>query len=120
MGYTPDLVVGAWMAHTGNDAKGNPIGRYPLHGLFGVTTAAFMFKDFLPVYYGSRAIPTFQRPAGISGDGTICRTTPKSTRPRRRPRQALPQRPRSRRCTPVTAAPSSCGSGGGDLKIQGT
>ncbi|MDQ6747356.1 MAG: transglycosylase domain-containing protein, partial [Candidatus Dormibacteraeota bacterium] len=61
MGYTPDLVVGSWMAHTGHKADGTSIGRYPLPGLYGVTTSAYIFKDFLPVYYSGRAIPQFQR-----------------------------------------------------------
>src|SRR5260370_31285676 len=77
MGYTPDLVVGTWMAHTGTDAKGNPIGRYPLKGLYGVTTSSYMFKDFLPIYYsGARKIPTFTRPPLMQG-GPVCqRATP--------------------------------------------
>lgn len=71
MGYTPDLVVASWMAHTGRGADGRPIGLYPLPGLFGVTTSAYIFKDFLPVYYGSRKIPEFAKPPEVLG-GTEC------------------------------------------------
>jgi penicillin-binding protein 1A len=114
MGYTPDLVVGAWMAHTGKDPAGNPIGRYPLHGLYGVTTASYMFKDFLPVYYaGSHKIPTFQRPALIQG-GLVCQgpspapgTTPSPT-----PSTAGP-------ISPANPTREICVSHG-DLRIEGT
>jgi penicillin-binding protein 1A len=74
MGYTPDLVVGTWMAHTGRNPNGSAIGRYKLDfSLFGVTTAALMFRDFLPVYYNGRAIPTFEKPPGMTNT-TSCHT----------------------------------------------
>ena len=103
MGYTPDLVVGTWMAHTGRNADGTPIGRYPLNGLFGVTTAAYMFKDFLPVYYGSRKIPVFEKPPAITG-GQLPPRSPAS-RPRVRATGAglLHRRPQDRG---VTEAPT--------------
>jgi len=103
MGYTPDLVVGSWMAHTGHNAEGRPIGRYPLPGLFGVTTAVYMFRDFLPIYYTNRPIPTFQRPPGISGGASVCPA------PTDRSGNPLPQ----------NQAPRSFNCGGGDLKIEG-
>ena len=66
MGYTPDLVVGAWMAHTGNNPDGSPIGPFPLPGQFGVTTASHMVEDFMRAYYvNGHAIPAFAKPAGI-------------------------------------------------------
>jgi penicillin-binding protein 1A len=66
MAYTPDLVVGTWMAHTGNNPNGTPIGRYPLPGQFGVTTASHMAEDFLKIYYvNGHKVPTFEKPAGI-------------------------------------------------------
>ena len=103
MGYTPDLVVGTWMAHTGHNPEGRPIGRYPLPGLFGVTTSVYMFRDFLPIYYANRPIPTFQRPPGISGGPSVCPVpTDHSGNP-------LPQ----------NQAPRSLNCGGGDLKIEG-
>ena len=115
MGYTPDLVVGAWMAHTGKDAKGNPIGRYPLHGLFGVTTSSYMFKDFLPVYYaGAHKIPTFVKPALIQGGVTCGAPTPApGATPVPTPAPSAgpisPANPRGPTC--ITR---------GDLKIEGT
>jgi penicillin-binding protein 1A len=110
MGYTPDLVVGTWMAHTGHNPDGSSIGRFRLPGLFGVTTAAYMFKDFLPVYYNGRQIPTFQRPAGIQGGGTICHAEP---RPSPSPGTTNPTPP------PNPASKPQC-SEGGDVKIDGT
>jgi penicillin-binding protein 1A len=121
MGYTPDLVVGAWMAHTGHNPDGTSIGRYPLRGLFGVTTAALMFKDFLPVYYNGRPIPTFQRPPGISGNGTICST---GSRPAAPPSPEASATPASNSpispLHPISPPSPSCSGGGGDLKIAGT
>ena len=115
MGYTPDLVVGAWMAHTGKDAQGNPIGRYPLHGLFGVTTSSYMFKDFLPVYYaGAHKIPTFVKPALVQG-GVTCAAPPPAPGATPVPSPSLgagpisPANPRG----PICITP-------GDLKIEGT
>lgn len=119
MGYTPDLVLGSWMAHTGHNPDGSSIGRYPLHQLFGVTTSALMFKDFLPVYYNGRPIPTFQRPAGISGTGTICSTRPApsaSPSPSPGPPSGSPISP----LHPIAPPAPTCFSGGGDLKINGT
>jgi penicillin-binding protein 1A len=73
MGYTPDLVVSSWMAHTGPCADGH-LGLCPLgNNIFGVNTASHVFRDFLPVYYGTRKIPDFVRPNGVSGGG-FCRT----------------------------------------------
>ena len=103
MGYTPDLVVGSWMAHTGHDAAGHSIGRYPLRGLFGVTTSAFVFKDFLPVFYNGRKIPEFQRPPGIQGGPAVCKD------PQKQGTAPLGQ----------NRAPISINCGGGDLKIEG-
>jgi penicillin-binding protein 1A len=103
MGYTPDLVVGTWMAHTGHDAQGHAIGRYPLRGLYGVTTAAYMFKDFLPVFYNGRKIPEFQRPPGITGGPAICKDP-----------QRLANAPLGQNQAPITI---NCG--GGELKIEG-
>jgi penicillin-binding protein 1A len=121
MGYTPDLVVGSWMAHTGHNPDGSSVGRYPLHGLFGVTTSALMFRDFLPVYYNGRPIPGFQRPPGISGSGTICTTTPAPTAS---PSPAASPGPPSTApispLHPISPPAASCSSGGGDLRISGT
>ncbi|MFN2462465.1 MAG: transglycosylase domain-containing protein [Candidatus Dormibacteria bacterium] len=103
MGYTPDLVVGTWMAHTGHAKDGRPIGRYPLPGLFGVTTSVYMFRDFLPVYYANRPIPTFARPPDIAGGASTC---PPPTDHLGNP---LPQ----------NQAPKQLNCGGGDLKIAG-
>ncbi|MFN2466020.1 MAG: transglycosylase domain-containing protein [Candidatus Dormibacteria bacterium] len=103
MGYTPDLVVGTWMAHTGHRPDGTSIGRYPLPGLYGVTTSAYMFKDFLPVYYAGRQIPTFQRPPGIQGGTTSCKE------PAKQPNAPIGQ----------NQAPISVSCSGGDLKIEG-
>jgi membrane peptidoglycan carboxypeptidase len=73
MGYTPDLVVASWMAHTGPCANGQ-LGLCPLgDNIYGVNTASRVFKDFLPVYYGNRKIPEFVKPPGVSG-GSFCRT----------------------------------------------
>jgi membrane peptidoglycan carboxypeptidase len=111
MGYTPDLVVGSWMAHTGHNPDGSSIGRFRLPGLFGVTTAAYMFKDFLPVFYNGRQIPTFQKPAGIQGGGTICQPQPRPT-----------PAPGANPAAPPNPSPSpgpQCASGG-ELKIDGT
>ena len=101
MGYTPDLVVGTWMAHTGHEADGKPIGRYPLPGLFGVTTSVYMFRDFLPIYYANRPIPTFPRPAGIVGGPSTC--------PTQTDRTGNPL-PRTRPPGPPTAAVATSGS----------
>ncbi len=113
MGYTPDLVVGTWMAHTGTDAKGNPIGRYPLRGLYGVTTSSYMFKDFLPIYYtGSHKIPTFTKPPLIQG-GLTCETPPgPSPAP-------TPSNSSSAPISPANPIGPICVSHG-DLKIEGT
>src|SRR5690349_13430659 len=72
MGYTPALVVASWMAHTGHNPDGTPIGRFSLPGQYGVTTAVYMFRDFLPIYYAGRPIPTFQRPGGLAGGQQPC------------------------------------------------
>jgi penicillin-binding protein 1A len=121
MGYTPDLVVGSWMAHTGKNPDGSSIGRFPLHGLFGVTTSALMFKDFLPVFYNGRPISTFPRPPGISGTGTICSG---SQAPSAQPAPAAPPTPDSTSPVsplhPIAPPAPSCSGGGGDLKINGT
>lgn len=103
MGYTPDLVVGAWMAHTGHKPDGTSIGRYPLPGLYGVTTSVYIFKDFLPVYYNGRQIPQFQRPPGITGGPAACKDPGK-----------LPGAPIGQNQAPV-----NLGCTGGDLKIEG-
>jgi penicillin-binding protein 1A len=104
MGYTPDLVVGTWMAHTGRNAAGQAIGRYPLPTLYGVTTSALIFRDFLPVYYGSRPIPQFQRPPAIQGGAAACAPPP-------------PNQPNTPQ--PQNQAPRASSCGGGDLRIQG-
>jgi penicillin-binding protein 1A len=103
MGYTPDLVVGTWMAHTGHKADGTSVGRYPLRGLFGVTTSVYIFKDFLPVYYGSRQIPQFQRPPDVVGGSSVCKA------------------PLGRDGTPIpqNRAPLASTCSGGDLRISG-
>ncbi|GAC1333855.1 MAG: hypothetical protein NVSMB17_14790 [Candidatus Dormibacteria bacterium] len=103
MGYTPDLVVGSWMAHTGRFPDGRAIGRYPLTGLFGVTTSVYMFRDFLPVYYANRPIPTFQRPPELTGGPSLCPA------PTDRAGNPLPQ----------NQAPRTLICGGGDLRIEG-
>jgi membrane peptidoglycan carboxypeptidase len=72
MGYTPDLVVASWMAHTGHNPNGTPVGRYSLPAQFGVTTAVYIFRDLLPVFYHGRGIPQFQRPGGVSGGKVPC------------------------------------------------
>ena len=102
MGYTPDLVVGSWMAHTGHKPDGTSIGRYPLPGLYGVTTSAYIFKDFLPVYYNGRPIPQFQRPAGVQGGASVCKEPIRTGGP-----------------IGQNQAPISVSCGGGDLKIEG-
>ena len=121
MGYTPDLVVGSWMAHTGKNPDGSSIGRFPLHGLFGVTTSALMFKDFLPVFYNGRPISNFPRPPGISGTGTICST---SQAPSTAPSPAASPTPDAggpiSPLHPIAPPAPSCSGGGGDLKISGT
>ena len=101
MGYTPDLVVGTWMAHTG---KG--VGLYPLPGLFGVTTAAHMFEDFMRLYYAGKKIPEFAKPALIQGP-TPCRATPSS--PGARPSVA----PAAYFADPSPLPPAPQGSPGG-------
>ena len=103
MGYTPDLVVGTWMAHTGHRPDGTSIGRYPLPGLFGVTTSVYMFKDFLPVYYGNRPIPQFQRPPDVIGGASVCKA------PTGRDGAPIPQ----------NRAPLASNCSGGDLRIVG-
>jgi penicillin-binding protein 1A len=103
MGYTPDLVVGTWMAHTGHRPDGTSIGRYPLPGLFGVTTSVFIFRDFLPVYYQGRQVPVFQRPPGIIGGPALCPVTVD--------RLGTP--------IPQNQAPRFFNCGGGDLRIEG-
>jgi membrane peptidoglycan carboxypeptidase len=121
MGYTPDLVVGTWMAHTGKDPKGNPIGRYPLHGLFGVTTSSYMFKDFLPIYYtGAHKIPTFQKPALIQG-GLVCTVPSPPPAPDAPPGApaASPGAAAGPPISPANPAAPTCVTQG-DLKIEGT
>ena len=103
MGYTPDLVVGSWMAHTGHNANGTPIGRYALPGLFGVTTSVYMFRDFLPIYYANRPIPTFQRPPAVVGGVSVC--------PAPSDKAANPQ--------PQNQPPKTINCGAGDLNIEG-
>ncbi|MGI8608100.1 MAG: transglycosylase domain-containing protein [Candidatus Dormibacteria bacterium] len=103
MGYTPDLVVGTWMAHTGHRPDGTSIGRYPLPGLYGVTTSVYMFQDFLPVYYRGRQIPVFQRPPDVVGGVSVCRA------PLGRDGAPIPQ----------NRAPLASNCSGGDLSISG-
>ncbi|MHB8508471.1 MAG: transglycosylase domain-containing protein [Candidatus Dormibacteria bacterium] len=76
MGYTPDLVVGTWMARTGTCLNGS-------HGLcalgdniFGVETASHMFRDYLPIYYNQRTIPEFKKPSGIVSGSLPCHPAP--------------------------------------------
>ena len=103
MGYTPDLVVGTWMAHTGHKADGTSIGRYPLPGLYGVTTSVYIFKDFLPVFYGNRPIPQFQRPPDVVGGASQCKALIG------RDGNPIPQ----------SQAPRASTCSGGDLRIVG-
>jgi membrane peptidoglycan carboxypeptidase len=76
MGYTPNLVVASWMAHTGFAADGTPLGLVPLPGQYGVETSAHMFEDFLAAFYKGTRIPDFTRPPGIVTGGSACRPAP--------------------------------------------
>jgi membrane peptidoglycan carboxypeptidase len=128
MGYTADLVVGTWMAHTGNNPDGTPIGRFPLHGQFGVTTASHMAEDFMHVYYvNGHAIPGFAKPGGIQGP-VPC--VPPSAQPggpnpaspgpqREKPTEHGPT-PQAQASPQASPAPFVCPTGPTDLKIEGT
>ncbi|HEV3232994.1 MAG TPA: transglycosylase domain-containing protein [Candidatus Dormibacteraeota bacterium] len=143
MAYTPDLVVGTWMAHTGNKPDGTPIGRYPLPGQFGVTTASHMAEDFLKIYYtGGHTIPTFQKPSGIQ---TPCPAPPRPSPAPAQPGTTQPGAPQpgqpggqqgtnqdsllanaaeppaspSPGASPRPGSPGTC-STSGDIKIEGT
>ncbi|HEV3231608.1 MAG TPA: transglycosylase domain-containing protein [Candidatus Dormibacteraeota bacterium] len=79
MGYTPDLVVGTWMAKTGPCNPGDTVRRQcglASKNVFGVETSEKIFQDFLPVFYNGRQIPTFQRPAGIVNGYVPCHPAP--------------------------------------------
>ena len=121
MAYTPDLVIGTWMAHTGRAANGAPIGRFPLHGLFGVTTASHMAEDFARIFYvGDHKVPAFTKPDLVQAPRPCA---PASPRPGDQPAPQPTAKPAAyvAAATPAPApAPPALGPCGGDIKIEGT
>ena len=66
MAYSPNLVIGAWVGHTGP-------GSQNMHGVFGTMVGSSVLRDF--INYGlSQAnfkVESFQRPSGLV-DGPPC------------------------------------------------
>ena len=77
VGYTTDLVVGAWMGHT--DAHG---GHYHMHVIYGENGAGLMLSHFLRDWYHGTSPPDF----GATEARGCAPTPPSSPRPSASPR----------------------------------
>jgi membrane peptidoglycan carboxypeptidase len=66
MAYAPNLVIGAWVGHTGP-------GDQNMHGVFGTMVGSSVLKDFINngLSQANFKVESFQRPSGLV-DGTAC------------------------------------------------
>ena len=66
MAYTPNLVIGAWVGHTGP-------GDQNMHGVFGTMVGSSVLKDFINsgLSQANFKVESFQRPSGLI-DGQPC------------------------------------------------
>jgi membrane peptidoglycan carboxypeptidase len=66
MAYSPNLVIGAWVGHTGP-------GDQNMHGVFGTMVGSSVLKDFINngLSQANFKVESFQRPSGLV-DGTAC------------------------------------------------
>jgi membrane peptidoglycan carboxypeptidase len=66
MAYAPNLVIGAWVGHTG---PGDP----NMHGVFGTMVGSSVIRDFINngLSQANFKVESFQRPSGLV-DGTAC------------------------------------------------
>jgi membrane peptidoglycan carboxypeptidase len=66
MGYTPNLVIGAWVGHTGP-------GNQNMNGVFGTMVGSSVLKDFINngLSQANFKVESFQRPSGLV-DGPPC------------------------------------------------
>ncbi len=70
IGYSPDIVIGAWMGHT--CAGGCPPGTSDLNVVWGAMGAGQIFRDIFNAYEASRPVRDFSRPDGLK-QVTVCR-----------------------------------------------
>ncbi|HEY4845333.1 MAG TPA: transglycosylase domain-containing protein [Candidatus Dormibacteraeota bacterium] len=68
MAYSPNLVIGAWVGHTGP-------GDQNMHGVFGTMVGSSVLKDFINtgLSQANFKVESFQRPSGLV-DGTACQS----------------------------------------------
>jgi membrane peptidoglycan carboxypeptidase len=66
MAYTPNLVIGAWVGHTGP-------GDQNMHGVYGTMVGSSVLRDFINngLSQANFKVESFQRPSGLV-DGTAC------------------------------------------------
>jgi penicillin-binding protein 1A len=66
MAYSPNLVIGAWVGHTGP-------GDQNMHGVFGTMVGSSVLRDFINngLSQANFKVENFQRPSGLV-DGTPC------------------------------------------------
>jgi membrane peptidoglycan carboxypeptidase len=66
MAYAPNLVIGAWVGHTGP-------GDQNMHGVFGTMVGSSVIRDFINngLSQANFKVESFQRPSGLV-DGTPC------------------------------------------------
>lgn len=66
MAYAPNLVIGAWVGHTGP-------GDQNMHGVFGTMVGSSVIRDFINngLSQANFKVESFQRPSGLV-DGTAC------------------------------------------------
>jgi membrane peptidoglycan carboxypeptidase len=66
MAYAPNLVIGAWVGHTGP-------GDQNMHGVFGTMVGSSVIRDFINngLSEANFKVESFQRPSGLV-DGTAC------------------------------------------------
>jgi penicillin-binding protein 1A len=66
MAYAPNLVIGAWVGHTGP-------GDQNMHGVYGTMVGSSVLRDFINngLSQANFKVESFQRPSGLV-DGTAC------------------------------------------------
>jgi len=70
IGYTPDVVIGAWMGHT--CAGGCPPGTSDLNVVWGAEGAGTIFRDVFNAYEAGRPVTDFVAPDGLK-KVSVCR-----------------------------------------------
>ena len=68
MAYSPNLVIGAWVGHTGS-------GNQNMHGVFGTMVGSSVLRDFINngLSQANFKVENFQRPSGLV-DGPPCQS----------------------------------------------